>query len=248
MPIKLQLLSDLHLNMRSAADKFAFIESLDPTGVDVLVLAGDIFGCRQTGAVLDYVQRFAAKYPQVVFVPGNHEYYGTTWAPVQEMLLEAASCYRNFHPLFNSAVVVKSHKIFGGTMWVPRPDAATRLRRYDVNDFNQIADFEPRVYDEHTKFLCAFKHQVSPGDIVVTHHLPSSKSIDPRYATSKLNAYFNAGVDKLIEEHKPALWMHGHTHSACDYKHTYTRVVCNPLGYPHEGVVGFTTQKIIEVT
>jgi len=29
------------------------------------------------------------------------------------------------------------------------------------------------------------------------------------------------------------LWLHGHTHNNFDYNVNGTRVVCNPMGYPH---------------
>ena len=39
----------------------------------------------------------------------------------------------------------------------------------------------------------------------------------------------------LIEERKPALWVHGHTHTSFNYTIGPTRVVCNPLGYQTAG-------------
>ena len=38
----------------------------------------------------------------------------------------------------------------------------------------------------------------------------------------------------MIEEQRPALWVHGHTHDSCDYQVGVTRVVCNPRGYEDE--------------
>jgi hypothetical protein len=35
-------------------------------------------------------------------------------------------------------------------------------------------------------------------------------------------------------EKRPRLWVHGHTHTTCDYELGSTRVACNPYGYPHE--------------
>lgn len=51
--------------------------------------------------------------------------------------------------------------------------------------------------------------------VVVTHHLPSGRSVAPRFAASVLNPAFASDLDHLIEEHEPALWIHGHTHENC---------------------------------
>lgn len=38
----------------------------------------------------------------------------------------------------------------------------------------------------------------------------------------------------VIEDGRPALWVHGHTHDSCDYELGATRIVCNPRGYEDE--------------
>ena len=38
----------------------------------------------------------------------------------------------------------------------------------------------------------------------------------------------------LIDEARPALWIHGHMHSRIDYRIGATRIVANPLGYDDE--------------
>ncbi|BAL23734.1 metallophosphoesterase [Azoarcus sp. KH32C] len=41
------------------------------------------------------------------------------------------------------------------------------------------------------------------------------------------------------------LWVHGHVHAALDYAVEGVRVVCNPAGYHHAPVVGFTPSKVV---
>lgn len=41
------------------------------------------------------------------------------------------------------------------------------------------------------------------------------------------------------------LWGHGHIHAALDYAVDGVRVVCNPAGYHHAPVVGFTPDKVV---
>ena len=69
------------------------------------------------------------------------------------------------------------------------------------------------------------------ADVVVTHHLPSERSVAPWFEGDPLNRFFLCGVDDLIQRVAPALWVHGHTHASV-YTHVgCTRIVCNPLAY-----------------
>ncbi len=46
--------------------------------------------------------------------------------------------------------------------------------------------------------------------------------------------FFRCDMVDLIRANKPRLWLHGHTHTPCDYDFHATRVICNPRGYPGE--------------
>jgi predicted phosphodiesterase len=46
-----------------------------PTGVDVLVLAGDITMARHYEDLASVFKPLARKYRHILYVPGNHEYY-----------------------------------------------------------------------------------------------------------------------------------------------------------------------------
>ena len=49
----------------------------------------------------------------------------------------------------------------------------------------------------------ALKTSDCPKKVVITHYLPSFRSIDPRFADSPLNGYFASSLDKLIESQIP---------------------------------------------
>ena len=68
--------------------------------------------------------------------------------------------------------------------------------------------------------------------IVVTHHLPSMRSIArERRPSSPVNAAFASNMDDVVEM-GAALWVHGHTHSSRRWRAwSGTMVLCNPLGY-----------------
>ena len=98
-----------------------------------------------------------------------------------------------------------------------------------------IRGFVPWAHDPHAEHLAFLREHVQPGDVVITHHLPHPRSIAPAHARSDLNRFFLAGdAAELVEQSGARLWVHGHTHTPCNYVEGKTQVVCNPRGYPHE--------------
>lgn len=74
--------------------------------------------------------------------------------------------------------------------------------------------------------------------VIVTHHAPGSESVAPQYASDWLSPAFVSNLpDEFFGRHavlrmtKPALWVHGHTHSSANYLRYKTRVLANPRGY-----------------
>lgn len=67
--------------------------------------------------------------------------------------------------------------------------------------------------------------------VVVTHHAPAAGSVAKRYATDWATpAFVSALPDAFFSE--VDLWIHGHTHTAFDYKQgARCRVISNPRGY-----------------
>ena len=61
-----------------------------------------------------------------------------------------------------------------------------------MSDFAQIPDFEAWVYDENARALTFLDAELRAGDVVVTHHLPSQRSVVPRFAGHPLNRSLSA--------------------------------------------------------
>ena len=230
--MKLQIMSDLHLETHTDGGA-EFIRSLDPTGVDVLVLAGDITMARHYEDLENAFKPLARKYRHILYVPGNHEYYRSSPTQVARNLAKLAKDVPQVVIPENGAVVIGGQKFVGGTMWF-RQDPTGQANRRFMSDFSQIQDFEPWVYDQNIAFERALAVQAEAGDVVVTHHLPAAQSVPPRFVGSALNAFFVSDMTPYLRELQPKLWIHGHTHDRCDYVIDQTRVVANPLGYPNE--------------
>jgi predicted phosphodiesterase len=225
-------MSDLHLEMLADGGA-AFISALDPTGVDLLVLAGDITMARDYADLEAVFEPLATKYPKILYVPGNHEYYRSSPKQVTRNLAELVKKIPAVVMPNNGAVVISGQRFVAGTMWF-RPDPMGELNKPFMNDFSSIEDFEPWVYDQNAAFEKALATSGASADVIVTHHLPAPESISPRFARSALNAFFVSDMTWYLRELQPRLWIHGHTHDRRDYLLARTRVVANPLGYPNE--------------
>lgn len=66
--------------------------------------------------------------------------------------------------------------------------------------------------------------------IVVTHHAPSAMSLPAGERLHESAGAFASDLSDVLWRYQPELWVHGHVHSAADYRVGNTRVLCNPRG------------------
>ena len=239
--MKLHILSDLHLS-------FSGLE-VPQTDADVVILAGDIARPAQAMA-------WAANFAQpVLYVPGNHEFYGGSISgTVRELKRLAAGT--TVSVLDDDAVVIDGVRFLGTTLWTDfmlfgageGRELAISVALSFMRDFSRIrlhetsdALFQPAdsaaLFNRHAGWLAGMLREPFPGPtVVITHHAPSLRSIHPRFADSPLNACFVSDAERLMDGGKATLWIHGHTHDSFDYVVNGTRVVCNPRGYVKNGV------------
>jgi predicted phosphodiesterase len=102
-------------------------------------------------------------------------------------------------------------------------------------DFLKTSEVLAR-FDESRAFLATALAEPFDGPtIVVTHHLPSLRSVARRYRQDPISAGFASQVDDLVGR-GAALWVHGHTHDSCLWRDGGgTLVACNPAGYSEAG-------------
>ena len=238
--MKLNLLSDLHLTFGppGAPDNDA----------DIVILAGDV--ARPPEAIA--WARGLAK--PVLYVPGNHEFYGGSVEGTLRALREL-SAGTNVRVLDDDEIVIDGVRFIGSTLWTDfklfgtgsERDVAMQEGRRFMRDFTRIK----RDDDTETPFSpedSAARFRIHAGylserlnvpaqepTVVVTHHAPSPRSIHPRFAQSRLNACFVSNLEHLLEGSRLKLWVHGHTHDSFDYEVNGTRVLCNPRGYAKDG-------------
>ena len=231
--MRIQIMSDLHLDLRK--DKgLEFISQMDPTGVDVLVIAGDLaeLGHECYGRV---VRGICEKYPEVVYVTGNHEWWNITRADGEEVLAGLSAQLPNFHVLQDRAVTIGGQRFVGSTLWWGRNDwSRAGLQRWiDCRKSKDLIQWIWKAEKDARTFL---EGTVVPSDVVVTHFLPLTKSLDPRYISgphllANDNCYYINDMAYMFQRRRMGkLWVHGHTHCRFDYMAGDTRVLCNPLG------------------
>ena len=238
--MKIGIVSDLHLEFHRDGGGHLISILFTDGDPDVLVVAGDLtLGSKARGAF----KLLRSRFPEIpiLFVAGNHEFYQSSFGATYDALQDAAAQY-GISYLHRDVVVIRGQRFVGATLWFERSDVRDR-----INDFRLIKDFEPRVYEECRANRWFLREHVREGDVVITHHLPSYRSVAEHYRGAPSNAFFVCDIEPLILERQPALWVHGHTHDACGYRLGETRVVCNPLGYPHELGGGFDPCKVVEV-
>ena len=179
------------------------------------------------------------RFNTVIYLTGNHEFYGSSIPEVHECINIFAHAHDNFKWLNNTVIELTGKRIVGTTLWFPQSPTADRYM-YGFSDFKAIKDSYTQLFRENTRAVEFLNRVVRAGDTVITHHLPTVKSVSAQYAGSPINCYFVCPMDKLIDSRKPALWIHGHTHDSKDYAFSKeTKIICNPYGY-----AGITTNAL----
>jgi Icc-related predicted phosphoesterase len=241
--MRIQILSDLHFEFHRDGGR-SLVDACYAPNVDALVLAGDIAVAEGIAPALTL---FSERYPHVLYVHGNHEFYGSDRETVVAHTQEACTRLGNVRLLDCDAVELAGRRLHGAPLWFPRSDAATRYQR-NISDFSLIRNLSSWVYDEHERAKSYLEREIRPGDVVITHHLPALPCVLPQYAGDPLNCYFVSDLAHVMRERQPVLWIHGHTHGSVDLVCEGTRVRCNPFGYlRREENRGFVEQLVLEV-
>ena len=230
--MNLHILSDLH-------NEFShYIPSSASYEADVIVLAGDIW--KQDLGI--YWARATWPTKEIVYVAGNHEFYGRNRNEVLSMLRIAAK-KTGVYFLDDDEVIINGVRFLGATLWTDFELLGDKKGcmvdgQMALNDFRIIYEgdwvFSPmdsvNLHKRSIAFLTSkFSEKYDGKTVVVTHHLPSFHSVARRFQNDTLSACFASNLDHMFGNSE--LWIHGHTHDSFDYTSNGTRVVCNPRGY-----------------
>lgn len=225
-----QILSDCHLEFYYNRG-FDFAKNY-PVHARNLLIAGDFMtveGNRRT--FVEVMKVLCEKFENVVYIAGNHEFYGGEMEPILDFLRIVAVGIDNLTFLDKQTCEIDGKKIAGCTLWFQDTPIAKKYR-HTLNDFIQVPEIEEYIYKDCEESI-EFLKQNLDSDIIMTHHLPSYKSVASRWQGQPTNCYFVCDVEYMMDEFK-GTWVHGHTHDYIRYKHKDCEVICNPKGYPGE--------------
>ncbi len=223
--------SDLHID-HMRPDTLEQMIAAIPRDIDVLVVAGDVATSGKRVAGL--FDTLCGEFSEVIYVIGNHEYYNNTVEDLHETVAGIVDSHQNLHWLDNSVVTINQQRFLGSTLWFPFQESNKKYER-PMADFGQIPQFCDWVYEENRRSQDFLRASTTGTDVVITHFMPTYRSVAPQYAASPFNRFFVSPMDDLIDEAQPRLWIHGHTHIACLHQMGSTRVACNPFGYESIG-------------
>ena len=134
--MKLLVLSDLHLEF---ADFEPHAKAV--AAADVVVLAGDI---RQGTQGIPWARKTFPHKP-VIYVAGNHEFYGLHWNKLLDELRKEAALH-DIHFLENDSVSIDGIRFLGTTLWTDfdffgrtRRSQSMRAAEEALNDYDCIS-------------------------------------------------------------------------------------------------------------
>jgi hypothetical protein len=254
--LKLQLLSDLHLETESYAPAPA-------PGAEVLVLAGDIDTTWRS------FEHFRGWPVPVLFVPGNHEFDRRDIDTARVELRRHVQSL-GLRMLDDEAVVLtdaagRRVRFVGSTRWCDFDafgpagrERAMRAGGYFQKVMQAERHGQPFGVEavrelalECRGWLAGELARGESGEgwdatVVVTHFAPSLKSADPRYGRQPGTASFCNDDEALLPGAR--LWLHGHLHCRHDYRLGGTRIVSNARGHVRKGEAdGFDGQRTWDV-
>ncbi|MGI4808530.1 MAG: metallophosphoesterase [Janthinobacterium lividum] len=249
--IRVQILSDIHAE--HGAHALPRPGEID-TGADIVLIAGDLASAPDS---VKLAARLFPCAPALVLIGGNHEHYGTgltiddgldsMWRAASEV---SARGNRTIAVLEDASTVLDIRstavRVLGSTLWTDyglrhRAIIDAEICERSINDHRMIRGHDGVRF---TAREAASRHQASRAflgevlaqhhdgpTIVVTHHLPSMRSVAGRFRREPTSSGFASHADDLVGM-GAALWVHGHTHDSMTWEDgSGTLVVCNPAGY-----------------
>ena len=250
MTMRLQILSDLHFEFHKD-DGLGFLRRV-PIAGDVLILPGDIVVFKKGIDALEIIaNKFKNKH--IIYVKGNHEYYGSEFKDRFRPLDKLIKSAPHFHILENNRIDIEGQEFLGCTLWF-RDDSNNIFYKHELSDFHIIKKFTQKVYARNKQSIGFLNENVNENSVIITHHVPSGyvKQVWPFwYANDKNNMarFFICDMTDLILDKQPKLWCFGHTHISCDIVMPCqgTRLVANPLGYAYEANSDYRDDFTVDV-
>jgi predicted phosphodiesterase len=170
--MKIALCSDLHL-------EFGPISLQNTENAEVLILSGDILvakdlRARDEYAIMDshnksemyhiFFQECSARFPNVIYIMGNHEYYHGDFATGLDIIRERLAYLENVFVMERQTMVIEDVTFIAGTLWTDMnredPQTLYGIKGY-MNDYriidnsNEVVHYKKAIYkkDEEGNYI-----------------------------------------------------------------------------------------------
>jgi hypothetical protein len=248
-----QLCSDLHLETRGGLR--APVSSYPVRSAPILIVCGDTYPFVRPD-FKEVVRRVAEPFDLVLFVPGNHEFYGSDMT-VDRAMEEACYGIGNVAYMNKRSINIRAMQFIGTTLWVdnPKDSASANI----MSDYSQIKNFTPKssyaLHKDHKKFIARSikdaKRAGNVGAVVISHHVPDDRlayDITSREPVA-FPYYFARDMKELTSDPFIKVWCHGHSHEAYRTKLDKDGAIfaSNALGYPGEKT-GYCRNALFNLT
>lgn len=251
--MKIALFSDLHL------ENALWYPPESADAADVVILAGDI---AEHAEGIEWARETFSR--PVLYVAGNHEYYGKSPEFVDTLQRTAQSpvvfLEKDVH-------VIGGVRFLGCTLWSAFALAGGEEdRAWAMHEAEQcIPDFQAIWKDDKSLLTPAHAAEMhrqslewleralsSPFQgrtVVITHFAPHRRCIDRQFEINRYTPYFVSDLTPLMRRHRIDLWCYGHTHHSTDFiAENGCRVVSNQAGYlPERQTSGLRPEFLIEL-
>lgn len=255
--MKFRIISDLHVDINKKYNgKFKF----DPEAF--YIIAGDTSGSRFL--TTQFINRYKEKgeLKKAVLVGGNHMGYNfdiethdqtkeACYAYLAEQfpLTDDISFLDNDMKILDNGVIIIGCTLYTNYLAFNNRELGMRIGETYLNDFRYVRTYsnlgDDRLitaldYEDRFNYSIAYIDRICkeyPNNpiIVVTHHGPSKRSLNEKYANDLLSSSYVSDLDDFILEHKNIkLWCHGHVHNKARYKIGECEIIVNPFGYYNE--------------
>lgn len=265
--IRLQILSDLHLESPAAYDIF----NINPKA-PFLALLGDI-GYVMDEGFFPFLRKQLATFRVVFLVLGNHEAYHSSWTEtksnVERFKHDIDEASRSGEALGKLVLLDQTRynisptlTILGCTLFSCITEEQMESVSFGLNDFYHIRDWSIEAHREaHVADLSWLNREIDSISrlepdrkvIILTHYCPSTHEnvVDPKHSNSKLSSGFMTDLsnEQCWQRENVTFWAFGHTHFNCDFRDLTTgkRVVSNQRGYYFSQSTGFNAEKVVEL-
>ncbi len=212
-----QYASDLHLEF-SENREWLHTHPLEP-GADVLLLAGDVLPLHLVPKHRKLLNEIAQPFKEVIWIPGNHEYYGNSIPPEGDDLdMQPLAKWRIVN---NRSVQIGTARILCTTLWTAISQLNETHMRHSMNDYLQIRHGGKLLLPAHTtrlhqRSLAWLKAELAKPfagpTVVMTHHVPTMMHYPERFKGDALNEAFAVELHDLIHASDIHTWIYGHHH------------------------------------